>query len=66
MTGTDHYWLRFWGIVGIMFVMAIAIPATCTMHANYKVTQMVKAGADPVAAGCAISNSCRDRGGVKQ
>lgn len=35
-------------------------PVACTMHRDAKVTEAIKAGADPIEARCAVTDDLRD------
>ncbi len=40
---------------GVLLTVFLCAPVACTAHRDHKIAEMVKAGADPLAVGCAIS-----------
>lgn len=49
---------RIWAIAlgSAAFALCIGIPS-CSIHADRAIAEMVKAGADPIAAHCAVTSS---------
>jgi hypothetical protein len=52
----NEFWLRLWCVVGIVFAAVVALGVSSSVVDSYFVAKMVKAGADPVAARCALSS----------
>ena len=53
----EAFWLGVWKIVGAAFMVLTVTIGSCSSYTNYKIAEVVKGGADPVAAACAFSNA---------
>lgn len=49
-------YLRFLSL-GVFLLALISAPVACTVHRDHKIAEMVKAGADPQAARCAVATA---------
>lgn len=64
MDSSDLFWLRLWQSVTVgVVVIALTIGAV-TVNTDRMVTEMVKGGADPVAAKCAVDGSASFMGAL--
>ena len=53
MTENLFGYLRFL-TSGLLLTAFLCAPVACTAHRDHKIAEMVKAGADPIAVGCAM------------
>lgn len=53
MTKMVFDYLRFLTL-GVCATVLLCAPIACSVHRDHKITEMVKAGADPQAARCAV------------
>ncbi|OWT55240.1 hypothetical protein [Candidimonas nitroreducens] len=51
----NKFWLGFWAIAAVLGVVIATYIAITTNHTTDKIAEMVKAGADPVLAACAVT-----------
>lgn len=49
------FWLRLWQTVGATIVCVVLSAGGCTAHTDYRIATAIEAGADPLAARCALS-----------
>lgn len=56
----NQFWVRVWGIVGSVVVVLAAMLFATSVKETRSIEAMVKAGADPVRAACAIRKSSTD------
>lgn len=54
MHSRDKFWLGLWTVVIAGFLGAIYMFTTTSMETDKKILEAIKAGADPIAAACAI------------
>ena len=52
--------LILWAFVAGLIAALIATPVACTMHRQRLIAEAIKAGADPLAAKCAIEGDSGD------
>lgn len=60
MDEENIFWVNVWRIAAIVFIAFVLIVSGCTAHRNQLVYDMVKSGASPMEASCALSRD--DRG----
>lgn len=53
----NTFWLGVWKTVGIVVCVLASIAAGCTTHQGILLDGMVKAGADPLRASCALNGT---------
>lgn len=56
MTDKVFELLRFLSL-GAFLLALVSVPVACTVHRDHKIAEMVKAGADPQAARCAVATA---------
>lgn len=49
-----------WIFVALLIAVVLASPVACTMHRQRLIAEAIKAGADPLAAKCAIEGDSGD------
>lgn len=57
MDSDDRFWLGLWKVCAACVLGVAATIGSCTYGESRLVADMVKAGADPIAARCGISGS---------
>ena len=50
----NTYWATIWKLVAISFAALVMTIGGCTVHQQTKVTELVRAGADPIKARCGV------------
>lgn len=52
-----RFWVRIWQTITAGVVALAAVIGGCVGHTDYRISEAIKAGADPIAANCALSSS---------
>lgn len=53
----EQFWLGVWKLVTIGFCVLVLSIASCTVHEDYRISQDIEHGANPIAAQCAHSGN---------
>ncbi len=53
----EYFWIFCWGIAAAALVSIVAISQISSQATNAKMVEMVKAGANPIAAECALTGA---------
>ena len=54
MDSEQKFWTRIWGIAAATLCAIVLTVGGCTMNQSSKVAELVKHGANPVAARCGV------------
>lgn len=52
----NEFWVSIWKVIAVTFIAVIVSGVTSCQMTNSRITEMVKAGADPIDAMCAVSS----------
>lgn len=57
MSEEGQFWVSVWKVAGATFVGLATVVAGCQSYQTASVKEMVKNGADPLRAACAVNHS---------
>lgn len=58
----NKFWVTVWGLVATILIVLMAVVAFSSQATNDKIVQMVREGASPVEASCALSSMAATAG----
>jgi hypothetical protein len=60
MDSNGKFWLCIWALLAFVIIVISALIAVNVQNARNAMTDMVRAGADPIAVACALDSSTRN------
>lgn len=52
----NQFWVNVWKVIATGVVGLAAVIGGCVSHTDYRISEAIKAGAEPLAAYCALTN----------
>ncbi len=56
----NQFWLNVWKVITTGIFGVAAVVGGCVGHTDYRISEAIKAGGDPIATYCALSSATTD------
>lgn len=53
----NQFWIACWKVIAAGVVCFSAVVGGCIAHTDYRISEAIKAGVDPLSANCALASS---------